>query len=392
VTGFPLLLVHEPLTFYFENAKNRAAYQLAQEPAKALVEALTDKNMPRFFEQFDRLAELRKTLLLQETPVKNFSQLMEDVWADYALAQMAGDIRGVPTGWPTCDAAMGGHMAGDLNALIGRIGEGKSYMLFRMAHHGWFDERQGGHNTLVVTNELSMLQTGQRLAGLHTAINPRLIRRGRLSTITERQVREHLAHLRDGVRFDVVAGNFRKSVPAIKAIVEDNEPDIVYVDAAYLLVPEKKRYGAGGRRETIADVAEELAAFSKDINRPIVITVQFNRQAVKPQRQRGQQQDQQNRNPIAHLTLERIGETDVIGQVCSVVMGIARWDPPFQHTRRWIGFLKGREGEVGYWATNYRFSPTVDMAEIPRTQWRQGSPDNAAPVSLDWMSNQGRAP
>jgi hypothetical protein len=55
--------------------------------------------------------------------------------------------------------------------------------------------------------------------------------------------------------------------------------------------------------------------------------------------------------------LAKIGETDVIGQVSSVVAGLAKGFPPRDADTRWWAFLKGREGESGVFSFNYRFNP-----------------------------------
>jgi hypothetical protein len=68
---------------------------------------------------------------------------------------------------------------------------------------------------------------------------------------------------------------------------------------------------------------------------------------------------------VAHLSLEKIGETDVIGQASSIVLGIAKPPAPYSEVQRWIAFLKGREGEQGVIKVNYRFQPVnFDMIQV----------------------------
>ena len=90
-----------------------------------------------------------------------------------------------------------------------------------------------------------------------------------------------------------------------------------------------------------------------DLNRPIIQSVQFNRKAelVRTRENTG------NTNPTSHLSLAKIGETDVIGQSSSIVFGVAKAFAPHTLDRRWLAFLKGREGEGGTFQIRYEFSP-----------------------------------
>lgn len=153
----------------------------------------------------------------------------------------------------------------------------------------------------------------------------------------------------------------------------------MYTDAAYLFKPERKRSGSGSRRETIGDVVEELKRITADAKKPIVGTVQFNRQAEDRRRganarrrEEAQSEDGEEAaprpfNPIAHLDLDVIGETDVIGQSVSHAIGMDFAPDPFSREMRAFGFLKGREGEDGSWLCNYprTQSDRINMDIVP---------------------------
>jgi hypothetical protein len=172
----------------------------------------------------------------------------------------------------------------------------------------------------------------------------------------------------------------------VRALAESMNPDIVYVDASYLLLPEKKRFGQNSRREQVSDVIGDLRKTSLALDRPFIQSVQFNREAkrdrVRAPGQSGEQQEER-RSPIAHLSLEKIAETDVIGQASVIVIGIEKYNAPFEDVRRWMGFLKGREGETGYWGVNYSFNP-VDFSIIrPEAT---GDDEELPEANLNWMA------
>jgi replicative DNA helicase len=259
------------------------------------------------------------------------------------------------------DAATDGWQNGDLITLVGRPGRGKTFLLLKQAHAAW----NAGKSVLFVSMEMTDLQIARRFVGLHTGYNPNFLKLGQLSSDIVPRLHQQVDEMKRGAPFTMVAGNFKKSVESVRGLAEQLCPDIIYVDASYLLSPEKKRQGSSGRRESVSDVVEELASLAKSFNRPVVQTVQFNRNAERS-RVRGDDEDS-DKNPLSHLSLAKIGETDVIGQTSSVVLGIELGDRPHEATQRYLGILKGREGEQGHWKINYRFSP-VDLSIITETE------------------------
>jgi len=142
----------------------------------------------------------------------------------------------------------------------------------------------------------------------------------------------------------LISGDFRKSVSDIERIAYQTNPDIVYLDAGYLLVPEKKSFTNKSRRELIADVIEGLKAVARNLNIPIVVTVQFNRNVKENMKQ--------------DLTLESIGETDVIGQIASVVLGIRKGREGAETVERRLELIKNRDGIDGKkFLVNFGFEP-----------------------------------
>jgi replicative DNA helicase len=235
--------------------------------------------------------------------------------------------------------------------------------------------------------EMGVLQLARRFFGIETGLNPRLVRAGRLSTMVEREMRnQKVTMTEDMPPFYWLAGNFKKTTEALRAAIYETEPDIIFADASYLLDPESKSKRFGSRREVIAEVIGDMSRITKETNKPIVQSVQFNRTAVRSER--GAAGEQASRDPLAHLTLEKIGETDVIGQNSAIVLAIEVGDPPHEGTRRYLGIKKGREGEHGWFMHNYLWEPVnfdyiTDWQRV-RDQGRNG-PAPAAP-NLDFMN------
>lgn len=370
-TGVSTVKTNENVNYYIDNSRKKALYYRLMDPYSELREAMGDKAPDRVIEVCKEILQISRELGRDQEGVITIRAALDEVEADYDIAHDTIGLRGITTGWPYVDKITGGHQNGDLNTLVGRPGRGKTYMILKQAYSAWLS----GKAILLVSMEMTALQLARRLVGISSGINPNYIKTGRLSSIVKQRMDGSISVLRDGVPFNMVVGGFRKSVSAVRALAEELNPDIIFVDASYLLTPEKKRNRSESRRETVSDVIEELKMITTDLNRPILQTVQFNRLAVKPRRLR----EHERRNPIGHLSLERIGETDVVGQVSSIVTGIELGDPPHERDRRWMGFLKGREGEQGHWCVHYEFNP-VNFDIVAREDQRE-----VAPINLDHM-------
>lgn len=208
---------------------------------------------------------------------------------------------------------------------------------------------------LFQSNEMGTLQIARRMIGLHTKINPKSISRGEVGTFNEARMVAGIEALRNGPPFHCYAGSFASSTGVLRRLCEKHQPDIIIVDASYLLSPETK---SNSRRENLVEVANDLKKISIDFGRPLIHTVQFNREAVVSAA-RSRSRENANRShpndPIAHLGLHKIAETDAIAANASIVLALARPGPPHHEDQRHYFILKGREGERGQQLINYDF-------------------------------------
>lgn len=369
-TGIRTLTVTQPLNYYVDIARQRALYHMLSEPFGAMRDAMESMQPDAIVELARQMVQSSAQLTNRGSEFVTLTTALQTVLTDFRTAQANIGLRGITSGWANVDEQTGGWQNDDLISLVGRIGVGKTYIMLFFAYAAW----RAGYSVLFNTNELGILQLARRLFGLHSKINPTLIRKGMLSTSVASTLEHQISTMDNGVPFNIVAGGFKKSVRTVGAVMEATRPDIGFVDAAYLLEPEKKRQGSGGRRETVSDTIEDLKRLGIEQNRPIIQSVQFNRQAEQVRTR----DDQQNTDPTKYLSLAKIGETDVIGQASSVVIGMAKAFPPMHNLRRWFTFLKGREGESGTWQTKYEHSP-VDFSIVsvgsPSEQTAQVRPD-----------------
>jgi replicative DNA helicase len=379
-TGLATVATTQSLTFYIAEAVKQAQYNASMPLFGDLQDAMRSQNVGLVLERAKQISRLEQAYNPRSTGHVTLDAALGLVEADYIESRQLGDtLRGVPSGWDYVDQQTGGWMNGELVSFVGRPGRGKTYILLYQAYNAWLS----GKKVLFVSMELAALQLARRIVGIHTRINPDFIRKGRISNSAHDGFIDSMHTMRGGIGFDIIVGGFNKSVEAVQAFAQETQPDIIFIDASYLLHSEKRKSG-NQRRENAADTIEGLKQTSLDLNRPIIQSVQFNRHATKPKRDEDQDERQ---NPLSHLSLEKIGETDTIGQASSYVFGIDLYDPPFQDSRRWMGFLKGREGENGVFAINYAFTP-VDFSLLHTGYGRQADAQQAAGVDVSHMLDQ----
>lgn len=367
----------EPATFYREETERRTAYTQLRDPFARMSEAMqgSHTDFALLGNIIDEMNSVRRRFSTGGG-AEDHRTLIDRVAQEFEEALTFHGIRGVHTGYPEMDEVTGGWQPEDLVMIIGRPARGKSWLLLQQAFRAW----QHGHKVLWLSNEMGGLQSMRRMVGLFTGINPNLIRRGEIGSHAQENFRRRLEEMREMTQLDMVTANFDRSTTQLEALIEQYDPDAVYTDAAYLFKPEQKRAGSGSRRESIGDVVEELKRITTDARKPIIGTVQFGRAAEDRRRganarrreeaaetPEGEEAAPRPFNPIAHLDLDVIGETDIIGQSVSHAIGMDYAPDPFSREMRAFGFMKGREGEDGSWLCNYprTQSDRIDMSIVP---------------------------
>lgn len=365
----PEVEADQPPDYYYRRVKQRAMVRNIMEPYNQLQEGLQNprSGMQAIEDAIDNMASVKSRFINRGTGIELSDALLEQVMAKSMARRMSGGtLSGITTGYDALDVAMDGYNREDLVVWVGRPGRGKSWILLKQAHAAW----TSGYKPLYISMEMGGEQNMRRILGIHSGVNPTLIKRGQIGTLALPHLESKVAELLGQRPLHMVTANFSRTVDQIANFIDTYTPDIVFIDAGYLLSPKKKRFGSGGRRETISDVIEELKELAANSRIPFVITVQFNRNAEQRRRGANQRREDGERiaiDPLAHLSLAEIGETDVIGQAATHVLGIEYPPQPVHKDMcRVFGFLKGREGESGWWACRYmmRQNSPIDLSLI----------------------------
>ena len=351
----------EPPAYYRTQLQKRFLFDHITENLPDFKSAMEDRRLN------DAVDKLRTMLagsnaILNPGSFNTLEDLVEDVVADYIEARDEPGLRGVTLGYSHLDDLTLGAQGGDLIVVAGRTGMGKSWTLVKMA----YEAARLGHNIGLVSMEMSLVPIARRWVGLHTGINPNLIRAGQLSSHAEQRLVQQAQEITEQSEHNnvyLLSGDFSKRVGQVERMIDEYEIDALYIDAAYLLTPEGQKKGFVTRWESIASVIQELKQIALRYNKPIILSVQMNRQVKK--------------STNRELDTSDIGGSDAIGQDASIIIGIRQGPPPYEKTRRVLDLVKNRDGEESSIQIHYQFNP-VNLDAAPPVQ-------EAGAVDLSWM-------
>lgn len=370
----------ETVDFYLEKVNDRALYNRVQPIFGNLRQSLIQADAASIRENISMLSSAARRQQAQ-SDLLTAEEVGEDVLSAYARAHRTHGLSGITTGFQYLDQQSGGYQNGDLIVWVARPGVGKTHMLIHQAKAAYL----AGKSILFVSMEMTLTQIGNRFYGQMAGVDPDLIRKGRLSRWGFRRLEETVYSMDGSNRFSLYAGNMQKRVEDLDILIQELNPDCIYLDGMYLMSPraDRKR-GNSGRFERAAYLLDDIKEMTIMRNRPIVATTQFGRAAEKGGKKG---------------SLENIGYTDAIGTHSSIVIGTRTGDPVLRTVKsgtgssavdktlltfpvRYNDIMKGREGEVGSFATNFKLTP-VDFSQATDEEARFAETD--ARPNLDHM-------
>lgn len=340
---FDLNVIEEPPQFYADKCRERFLFEgLRTGMAKAknlLDKKLEDFNPDAALQTLSQtVSELR--FVDQSQDVVDFRKAHEPLYADYVKKVSGYYEAGVKLGWPTIDEISGGLVGGDVVSILGRPGMGKTWLLLHSAFKTWMDQK---HSPMFVSMEMIPLLIEQRLAALHSKINPKHIKNAELTTVAKKKLFTGLKGLADyDLPFWIVNGNMGATVEDVYNLALQLQPSVVYIDGAYLMQAQNPRMSGWEKiTETANGIKRQLAT---SLNIPVVNTYQFNRMAAEKMKKKP-----------GEVGLEHIAGADAIGQNSSIVFGLLQEDNVESLTRKLATILKGRSGESGNFWVNWNF-------------------------------------
>jgi DnaB helicase-like protein len=259
---------------------------------------------------------------------------------------------GIPTGFRHIDHHFGGFVPGQQTLVLGRTGEGKSYVTINF---GWTAKKMG-YRAAMFCPELSKFEIRCRLHTLASADpdiqkacelprsfrNMALMQKRGFNIKAYRRFCEYLASMPG--ELDLFTGINRAeqmSVGYIEDRVAEIGYDLVIVDPIYLLKP--VRVYKDNPFATVGSIAEGLHRVSEEYNIPIVVTNQANRvggaKDDAPHKDRSYNSDVPAQLADWVLGVKHISEEDRLIVRCTK----ARWGQEFRFDMRFkpnTGYLR----------------------------------------------------
>lgn len=344
IKGFQLPPAPESFSFYYDRLKERSLYAI-------VLEGINNAN------HYLRLNDIRQAATsyletakkLADPSCKDDSVLLEHA-ADYVRkdysAQLACPKRRISFGWDAVDHATGGMRGGNLYVMAGRPSTGKSYLSMYTAIRA----SEAGNKVLYITMELSLEEITRRWLSVMAGINPRSFAQGQLDLWSVQRLDEALDSIQSSGNVYLMSGDLRKTTSDVGAQVQKHSPDLIVVDAAYFLTSSRATQRMS-RWESLTAVMEDLKSISLSFDRPVLITVQLNREHRK-----GFKKD---------VDTAVIAGTDAIGQIASVIISLTVPGEPPNESRRQLEMTKVRDGMTGgKLQINYTFAP-MDFSQVP---------------------------
>ncbi|MGW8177427.1 MAG: DnaB-like helicase C-terminal domain-containing protein [bacterium] len=363
-TGVEISDPPEPPSYYRQEVYNRYLYYSLKKAMLEANEALKDKDPRKALSTLiDKTTELYTSG--QGYELVDFAAEGGDlISTEYETKKLLGGQYGIQTGWQSLDYMTGGLQGGDVLTIVGRPSTGKTYLGLYIGHHVWAVQKKV---PLIVSMEMKAIPILQRIAAIETKVPTSWIKHGEIPTLDigsgnqEKKFFKHLSGLKSGsVPLWVADGNLASTARDITLLARKLHPDVLILDGGYLVTSTNARWKAGW--EKIKEVVEELKRdASNKLNIPVVISYQFNREALKDKKKNESYEDE--------IGLEHIAGGDAIGQISSIVLGVFG-DAIEGLVKKKIRLLKGRSGERGEFWINWRFEapPCMDFSEIPKVE------------------------
>jgi hypothetical protein len=139
----------------------------------------------------------------------------------------------------------------------------------------------------------------------------------------------------------VVDGALSATVNDILLLSRTLNPDVIYIDGAYLV---RHPNVALGPYQRVAIVCEQMKMdLATGLSLPVIASWQFSRDAPK------------KKKDGSKVGLEDIAYSDVIGQLSAIVLGLFEGETIESVKRKRVDMLKGRGGEEGEFYTHWDF-------------------------------------
>ena len=224
---------------------------------------------------------------------------------EYEFRKANPGLLGYATGFPTIDASTSGLQPEQLVVIVAPPKTGKSTLALQIATN----VHLAGKVPMFMSFEMSNAEQKSRYYAMRAGISHRRLMTGTLTDEEEQKYYSIVNSIQDmSDKFWFVDSTSGQTVSAIASKIQSKNPDIVFIDGAYLLIDEQT--GEANTPQAITNITRSLKRLAQKIKRPIVISTQ-----ALAWKMRG-----------GNVTADSIGYSSSFHQDADVIFGLQKVD------------------------------------------------------------------
>jgi replicative DNA helicase len=184
-------------------------------------------------------------------------------------------VSGIPSGFSALDKVTAGWQRSDLIILAARPGMGKTAFVLALARNAAIDFKKP---VAFFSLEMSSVQLVTRLISGETGLKADKLKRGQLEPHEWQQLHSQITKLADAPIFidDTPALNVFELRAKLRRLKSEQNIDMAIID--YLQLMTAGGEGKGNREQEVSTISRSLKAIAKELNIPIIVLSQLNRQ------------------------------------------------------------------------------------------------------------------
>lgn len=309
--------LEEGLQYYCDEVRKKYKHNTIVDVTEEITEHIDKLETDEAYELIKKLVLIVENEIIlsdRQEVNKNTKTRLED----YHERAKAGGMTGIPSGIDRIDYVLKGYNAEELIALIGFTGTGKTW--FELIQAVYMAKQ--GYRVLLFTTEMSSKMMIRRIDAIWCKLNYTRFRDGRLTRDELKKYEKYLNTIEGDTDSNIIVEQATGGISQVGAKIDQHNPDIVFVDGAYLLEDEEK---GEDDWKALVRIFRGLKRLARSKKVPVYASTQSNEQKA---------------------SLGAISFAKHIRADCDVIMALEQDDEMKEDKEMGVKFLKIREGEI----------------------------------------------
>lgn len=319
--------VSESLSFYCDEVRHKFQHNLIADTVEEVSEHIESLESGEAYELIKKLVlKVENEVILSDRVEvnKNTKSRLED----YHTRAKSGGITGLPSGIDRLDYVLKGFNNGELTALLGYTGTGKSWLEIIIAVF----MAKMGYKVLLFTTEMSTKMMIRRVDAVWCKLSYSRFVDGKLMPDELTRYEKYLDKIEGDTDTNLIIEQATGGLSQVGAKIDQHKPEMVMIDGAYLLEDEERG----------EDDWKGLVRVFRGLHR-MCLTKKI------PMLASTQSKDRK-------VALDTISFAKAISNDCDIVMALEQDDEMKQDKEIRLKFLKIREGKIpGHIMMNWDF-------------------------------------